>query len=94
MCSIIGKDNLDETLLNYYDEFKFTHPTPNDIKRTAEKVSGLQLEWYLNYWVSTVNVIDYAVTAIEEQKIILERKGIDYNGRCYKKSWQRKIRWF
>ena len=72
---IIGKENLDETLLNYYDEFKFTHPTPNDIKRTAEKVSGLQLEWYLNYWVSTVNVIDYAVTAIEEQKIILERKG-------------------
>jgi aminopeptidase N len=72
---IIGKENLDATILKYYDEFKFTHPTPNDIKRTAEKVSGIQLEWYLNYWVSTVNVIDYAVTAIEEQKIILERKG-------------------
>jgi len=72
---IIGKENLDATVLKYYDEFKFTHPTPNDIKRTAEKVSGLQLEWYLNYWISTTKVIDYAVTSIEEQKVILERKG-------------------
>ncbi|MDN3641101.1 M1 family metallopeptidase [Lutimonas halocynthiae] len=72
---IIGKDNLDKTILKYYDEFKFTHPTPNDIKRTAEKVSGLQLEWYLNYWISTTRVIDYAVVSIDEQNIVLERKG-------------------
>ncbi|MGI9532946.1 M1 family metallopeptidase [Lutimonas sp.] len=72
---IIGKENLDQTILKYYDEFKFTHPTPNDIKRTAEKVSGLQLEWYLNYWISTTRVIDYAVTSIEDQKIRLENKG-------------------
>ena len=72
---IIGKEHLDNTILKYYDEFKFTHPTPNDIKRTAEKVSGLQLEWYLNYWVSTTKVIDYAVTSIEDKKIVLERKG-------------------
>ena len=72
---IIGKDNLEKSILKYYDEFKFTHPTPNDIKRTAEKISGLQLEWYLNYWISTINVIDYAVVSIDEQNIILERKG-------------------
>lgn len=72
---IIGKENLDQTLLKYYEEFKFTHPTPNDIKRTAEKVSGLQLEWYLNYWISTTRVIDYAVTSINGKKIHLENKG-------------------
>ena len=72
---IIGKENLEQTLKTYYDEFKFKHPQPNDIKRTAEKVSGLQLEWYLNYWISSTKVIDYAVTSIEGQKIILQRKG-------------------
>jgi len=72
---IIGKENLDKTILKYYDDFKFKHPGPNDIKRTAEKVSGLQLEWYLNYWAGTTKVIDYAVVSIDDQKIVLERKG-------------------
>jgi len=72
---IIGKENLDNTILKYYQDFKFSHPTPNDIKRTAEKVSGIQLEWYLNYWVSTTKVIDYSVAAIDGETIVLERKG-------------------
>ena len=45
---IIGKENLNKTLKRYYEEFKFKHPTPNDFKRVAEKVSDLELEWYLN----------------------------------------------
>lgn len=72
---IIGRENLDRTLKTYYDEFKFKHPQPNDIKRTAEKISGLQLEWYLNYWAQTTKFIDYAVTSASDQKIVLERKG-------------------
>ncbi len=72
---IIGEKNLERTLKTYYEEFKFKHPQPNDIKRTAEKISGLQLEWYLNYWAQTTKFIDYAVTSVEDQKITLERKG-------------------
>jgi aminopeptidase N len=72
---IIGKENLDKTLLKYFDDFKFTHPTPNDIKRTAEKVSGIQLGWYMNYWINSTKVIDYAVRSIEGNNITLERKG-------------------
>jgi hypothetical protein len=72
---IIGKENLDQTILKYFDDFKFTHPTPNDIKRTAEKVSGIQLDWYMNYWVNSIKVIDYSVSSIVGKKITLERKG-------------------
>ncbi len=72
---VIGKENLDNTLLKYFEDFKFTHPTPNDIKRTAEKVSGIQLNWYMNYWVNSTKVIDYAVHSIIDQTITLERKG-------------------
>ena len=72
---IIGRENLDQTLLKYFEDFKFKHPTPNDFKRTAEKVSGIQLGWYMNYWISSTKVIDYAVNSIEGQTIILERKG-------------------
>ena len=72
---IIGKKNLDQTILNYFEDFKFKHPTPNDIKRTAEKTSGIQLDWYMNYWISSTKVIDYAVNSIDGQNITLVRKG-------------------
>ncbi len=76
---IIGPAAVVESLQRFYQEFAFTHPTPNDFKRIAEKVSGIQLEWYLNDWTRTTNTIDYSikkVTAIGEQtEIVLERIG-------------------
>ena len=74
---IIGKENLNKTLKRYYDEFKFKHPTPNDFKRIAEKVSDLELEWYLNEWTRTPHKIDYGIdiSSLEDQRVItLKRK--------------------
>ena len=76
---VIGQDKLMQTLKRYYHDFKFTHPTPNDIIRTAEKVSGMQLWWYLNEWAQTTHTIDYAVKNVAEEddktRITLERIG-------------------
>ncbi len=77
---IIGQDKLMETLKKYFDDFKFKHPTPNDIKRTAEKVSGMELDWYLTDWTQTTNTIDYGVKEVtpegQKTKITLERIGL------------------
>ena len=72
---IIGEANLDKTLKKYFKDFKFKHPNPNDIKRTAEKVSGIQLGWYLNEWIETTHTIDYAVKSVSNNKITLNRIG-------------------
>ncbi|AWM13587.1 peptidase M1 [Flavobacterium sediminis] len=76
---VIGTDNLMKTLKRYYYDYKFTHPTPNDIKRSAEKVSGAILDWYLVDWTQTTNTIDYAVKSVDEEngkaKVTLERIG-------------------
>ena len=77
---IIGRDNLYKTLQAYYNEFKFKHPVPNDIRRIAERVSGIQLRWYLTDWTQTTNTIDYGITSVEAEenatRISLERKGL------------------
>ncbi|MBR9855029.1 MAG: M1 family metallopeptidase [Algicola sp.] len=76
---IIGQDKLMETIKKYYDDFKFKHPVPNDIKRTAEKVSGMELDWYLTDWTQTTNTIDYGIKSVEadgeKTKVIIERIG-------------------
>ena len=80
---IIGKDNLAETLKQYYRDWAFKHPTPNDFIRVAEKVSGFELDWYLIDFMQTTNTIDYAiksVTPIEAinggTEVVLERIGL------------------
>ncbi len=76
---LIGKDNLMKTIKRYYSEFQFKHPTPNDIKRTAERVSGANLDWYLTDWTQTTNTIDYGIKNVIEEgngtSITLERIG-------------------
>lgn len=73
---LIGRDNLMKTLKRYYSEFKFKHPTPNDIKRTAERVSGANLDWYLTDWTQTTNTIDYGIKTIESATDNVPRTGV------------------
>ena len=74
---LIGYDNLFSTLKAYYEEWKFKHPLPNDFRRIAERVSGMQLQWYLTDWTQTTNKIDYAITNVEDKgnncKVYLKR---------------------
>ncbi len=76
---VIGWENTFKTLKRFYYDFRFSHPTPNDFKRTAERVSGAVLDWYLVDWTQTVNTIDYSIKNVEvkanEATITLERIG-------------------
>lgn len=76
---VIGKENVDGTLKRYYNDFKFKHPTPNDIKRSAERVSGAELDWYLTDWAQTTNTIDYGIKDVADNSgkttVTLERIG-------------------
>ena len=73
---LLGNDLQDEIIKEYYNQWKFKHPTPNDFIRVAEKVSGAELGWYLIDFGQTTNTIDYAVKTIEGNTATLERIGL------------------
>ena len=77
---VIGFDNTMKTLKRFYYDYRFSHPTPNDFKRTAERVTGANLDWYLVDWTQTVNTIDYGIKDVEangdKTKVTLERIGM------------------
>lgn len=76
---IVGNDNLDKILLQYYREWRFKHPNPNDFIRVAEKVSNIELQWYKEYWIYTTKTIDYALGNVDlvdgKTTITLKRLG-------------------
>lgn len=77
---IMGEENFYKGLKRYFNDWKFKHPNPNDFIRVMEKQSGLELDWYKEYWVGTTKTIDYAIGGIREhdgQTIVdLYRKGL------------------
>ncbi len=76
---IIGASARDQILLDYYNTWKFKHPNPNDFIRIAEKKSGIQLDWYKQYWIHSTKTIDYAIDSLWEEngetKIRIKRIG-------------------
>ncbi len=62
---IIGQDVMMKGLLTYYNTWKFKHPNLNDFVRIMEKESGLELDWYYEYWINTTHTIDYAVSEVK-----------------------------
>ena len=77
---IIGDKEFIETIKNYFDTYKFTHPLPNDLRRIAEQTSGILLNWYLTDWTNTTNQINYAIDKVEQSsgksKVTIERIGL------------------
>ena len=62
---IISDSLRDKTLLNYYNTWKFKHPNANDFTRVAEKTSGIQLQWFKEYWVNSTKTVDYGLNDIQ-----------------------------
>lgn len=76
---IVGASTRDKILLEYYNKWKFKHPNANDFMKVAQDVSGLQLDWYKEYWVNTTKTINYSIDSLWEEngvsKIRLKRVG-------------------
>ncbi len=76
---IVSDSVLDKILHEYYREWRFKHPNPNDFIRVAEKVSGIELQWYKEYWIYTTKTIDYGIGDVNEKdgkaNITLKRIG-------------------
>jgi len=63
---IAGDQVLDKILLEYYRDWRFRHPDADDFIREAEKVSGLQLDWYKDFWINSTKTVDYAIDSLWE----------------------------
>ena len=64
---VMGDENFYAGMRGYYNSWKMKHPAPNDFIRVMEKKSGLQLGWFLRYWIGTTRKIDYGITQVVAQ---------------------------
>lgn len=58
---IVGEQNLEKIMTEYFNEWSMKHPTDRDFLHIAQKVSGMDLKWFHHYWINTTKTIDYGI---------------------------------
>ena len=61
---IVSDSVRDKILLEYYKLWRFKHPNASDFMKVAQDVSGIQIDWYKEYWISTTKSIDYSIDSL------------------------------
>ncbi|MEO7801158.1 MAG: M1 family metallopeptidase [Ginsengibacter sp.] len=77
---IVGDKVRDKILQEYYKLWRFKHPNASDFIKVAEEVSGLKLDWYKEFWITSTKSIDYGIDSLWEEngvaKIRIKRIGL------------------
>ncbi len=55
----LGRERLDACMHAYFQEWKFKHPGPDDVKVVFERTAGEDLDWFFNDLFRTKKQLDY-----------------------------------
>ena len=62
----LGEKLYDKCMSNYFENWKFKHPQPADIKAVFEKGTGKDLSWFFDDLVNTTKQIDYKIISVKK----------------------------
>ena len=62
----IGTENFDRAMKEYYDIWKFKHPTPQDFKAIMESETGKDLDWFLEDFMMSTKKQNYKINKITD----------------------------
>ena len=71
----LGDSLFDSTMHDYYREWKFKHPQPDDLRKVFESHTGKDLTWFFSDFLKTTKRIDYKVLRLENQKLLVKNNG-------------------
>jgi hypothetical protein len=63
--SYLGDSLFDQCMHAYFDQRKFKHPMPGDIKEVFVKTSGKNLDWMFDDLLFTTKKIDYKISGVK-----------------------------
>lgn len=61
----LGEELFDTSMRAYYDDWKFKHPQPEDIRKSLEKASGKDLGWLFNELIETTQQADFKIQRVK-----------------------------
>lgn len=80
--TIVGRELFDFAFRQYAQRWKFKRPTPEDLFRTLEDASGVDLDWFWRGWFYSTDHVDIALEQVNQLTINTQDPEIE-------KTWQK-----
>jgi hypothetical protein len=65
----LGEELFNKAMSNYFEEWKFKHPQPEDMKKSIETTTGKDLSWLFGDLIQTTRHIDYKIKKVKKDKL-------------------------
>lgn len=61
----LGQESFNKVMQTYFEEWKFKHPQPEDMRKSMEASSGKNLSWLFEDLIQTTNFVDYKIKKVK-----------------------------
>ena len=66
LMAYLGTETFDRCMQRYFEEWKFKHPQPENLKQLFEDETGKNLDWFFKDLIQTTKKIDYKILSASE----------------------------
>ncbi len=71
----LGDSIFDLSMQTYYQQWKFRHPQPHNLREVFENNTDKDVDWFFNDFLSTTKRLDYKVLRIKNKQLLVKNKG-------------------
>lgn len=72
----LGQEEFDRIMQKFYEEWKYKHPYPEDLRKAFEEGTDKDVSWIFDDLIQTNKKLDYAVCKEKDGKILVANKGM------------------
>ena len=76
--TIMGRELFDFAFKEYAKRWAFKHPTPDDLFRTLEDASAVDIDWFIKGWYFTIDNTDISLDDVQWYKLNTQNPDVEY----------------
>ncbi len=75
LMNYLGEAEFDRIMQKFYEQWKFKHPYPEDMRKCFEESTNLNLDWFFDDLLTTTKKVDYKINKVKGSKVFVENVG-------------------
>ncbi|GAA3988155.1 M1 family metallopeptidase [Mucilaginibacter dorajii] len=78
--TVMGRELFDYAFKTYAKRWAFKHPTPEDLFRTMEDASAVDLDWFWRGWFYGTEAVDVSLDSVKYYRLNTKNPALEANG--------------
>ncbi len=66
LMAYLGEELFDKCMQRYFNEWKFKHPQPEDLRKIFEEETGKNLDWFFDSLIKSTKKLDYKIVRAKQ----------------------------